>query len=60
MKYTPEILRGMLHSVIRKMGERLEEYVKCPGRPQSIKDTYGRKTTGKRDEIVVLLSHCLS
>lgn len=29
---------------------------KCPGRPQNAKDTYGRKTGGKREEIADLLS----
>jgi len=32
MKHTPKILRGMLYSLIRKMGEQLEKYVKRPGR----------------------------
>ena len=32
MKYTPKLLRGMLHLLIRKMGEHPEHYVRCPGR----------------------------
>lgn len=32
MRYTPRILRGMLDSMIQKMGEHPEEYVKRPGR----------------------------
>ena len=32
MKYTPKFLRGMLLSMIRKMGEHPEQYVRQPGR----------------------------
>ena len=32
MKYTPKLLRGMLHSLIQKMGEHPENYVRRPGR----------------------------
>ena len=32
MRYTPKLLRGMLHSLIRKMGEHPENYVRRPGR----------------------------
>lgn len=32
MRYTPKFLRGMLHSMIRKMGEAPEKYVRRPGR----------------------------
>ena len=32
MRYTPEILRGMLDSMIKKLGETPERYVKRPGR----------------------------
>ena len=32
MRYTPEILRGMLDSMIQKLGEAPERYVKRPGR----------------------------
>ena len=31
MKYTPKLLREMLHLLIRKMGEHPENYVRCPG-----------------------------
>ena len=32
MNYTPKLLRGMLHSLIREMGEHPEKYVRQPGR----------------------------
>ena len=32
MRYTPKLLRGMLHSLIRKMREHPENYVRRPGR----------------------------
>ena len=32
MNYTPKILRGMLYSLIRKMGKQAEQYVRHPGR----------------------------
>lgn len=32
MRYTPKILRGMLNSMIRRLGENPEEFVKRPGR----------------------------
>lgn len=32
MRYTPEILRGMLDSMIRKLGETPERFIKRPGR----------------------------
>ena len=32
MKYTPKFLRGMLLSMIRKMGEHPDQYVRQPGR----------------------------
>ena len=32
MRYTPEILRGMLDSMIRKLGEAPERFIKRPGR----------------------------
>ncbi len=32
MKYTSKFLRGMLLSMIRKMGEHPEQYVRQPGR----------------------------
>ena len=32
MKYTPKLLQGMRHLLIRKMGEHPENYVRCPGR----------------------------
>lgn len=32
MKYTPKLLRGMLHSLILKMEEHPEKYVRQPGR----------------------------
>ena len=32
MKYTPKLLREMLHLLIRKMGEHPENYVRCRGR----------------------------
>ncbi len=32
MKYTPGILREVLHSLIRKLGETLEQFVRRPGR----------------------------
>ena len=32
MRYTPKLLRGMLHSLIREMGEHTEKYVRQPGR----------------------------
>ena len=32
MRYTPKLLRGMLHTLIRKLGEHPENYVRRPGR----------------------------
>ena len=32
MKYTPSILREVLHSLIRKLGETPEQFVRRPGR----------------------------
>ena len=32
MKYTPGILREVLHSLIRKLGETPERFVRRPGR----------------------------
>ncbi len=32
MKYTPGILREVLHSLIRKLGETPEQFVRRPGR----------------------------
>ena len=32
MKYTPELLRGILRSLIQKLGEHPEQYVRHPGR----------------------------
>ena len=32
MRYTPKLLRGMLHSLIRKLGEHPKNYVRRPGR----------------------------
>ena len=32
MKYTPRLLREILHSMIRKMGKHPEKYVRHPGR----------------------------
>ncbi len=32
MKYTPGILREVLHSLIRKLGETPEQFVRQPGR----------------------------
>ena len=32
MRQTPKLLRGMLHSMIRKMGKHPEKYVRQPDR----------------------------
>ena len=37
MKYTPKLLQGMRHLLIRKMGEHPENYVRCPGRARWMK-----------------------
>ena len=49
MKYTPSILREVLHSLIRKLGETPEQFVRRPGR------NFTRPRTLRFETVIALL-----